>query len=168
MLIGSSLGAWLSILATLERLDRVKGLLLIAPAVDFFRPRFESFPEEARTQLIHGETLWFEGPFGKFPVNYRIVEESIPLELLCREGPLPIHCPIRILHGMNDEQAPYKVGIQLAEKFASEDVEILLRKAGGDHRMSTESDLNLLQQSIESLLAAVAVERTISVPAPSL
>src|ERR1051325_11160436 len=35
ILIGSSMGAWIALLCTLERAPRVAGLLLIAPATDF-------------------------------------------------------------------------------------------------------------------------------------
>src|SRR5581483_3231650 len=59
ILVGSSMGAWLALLAALARPQRVVGLLLIAPATDFTEELlWESFPPEVRHEIeTRGEWL---------------------------------------------------------------------------------------------------------------
>ena len=65
--------------------------------------------------------------------------------------PIPIACPVRLIHGMRDADVPYRVSIELAEKLQSEDVRVDLVK-DGDHRLSREQDLALLTRQLELLL----------------
>ena len=65
--------------------------------------------------------------------------------------PVPVSCPVRLIHGMRDADVPYRVSLELAEKLASEDVRIELVK-DGDHRLSREQDLALLTRHLELLL----------------
>ena len=64
---------------------------------------------------------------------------------------IPLRCPVRLLHGMKDPDVPWQRSLALAEKLASTDVEITLLKEG-DHRLSTPSDLALMQRTIAALL----------------
>jgi pimeloyl-ACP methyl ester carboxylesterase len=64
---------------------------------------------------------------------------------------IPIACPVRLLHGTADPDVPWQTSLALAEKLASADVRVTLVK-NGDHRLSSERDLRLLERTIEELL----------------
>ncbi len=151
VMIGSSMGAWMSLLAAMERPERVKGLMLIAPAVDFFTKHLRSYPLETQERIERGEAVKINGLFGPFLFSKRIIDESREHEILSRPGKLAIRCPVRIFHGMKDDRTPYQVGLELCDKFESENVEILLRKTG-EHRLSTRHDIQLLCNCLDSLL----------------
>lgn len=52
---------------------------------------------------------------------------------------------------MKDDDVPWKTSLRLAERLAGEDVRVTLVK-NGDHRLSTEADLALLQRTLEEFL----------------
>ena len=67
---------------------------------------------------------------------------------------IPLRVPVRILHGMKDPDVPWQHALRLAEALASDDVTITLSKSG-DHRLSTQSDIARLIQTVETLLAEI-------------
>ena len=65
--------------------------------------------------------------------------------------PINIDCPVRILHGVQDDSVPYKNSIELMRLITSHDVDLLYRKAG-DHRLCTENDLELLTETVDKMV----------------
>ena len=59
-------------------------------------------------------------------------------------GPIPIRCPVRLLHGQADPDVPWRLALDIAERVRSGDVQVTLIK-DGDHRLSREEDIALLQ-----------------------
>lgn len=152
ILVGSSMGGWIMLLAALARPERVAALVGIAPAPDFTEdllwPSFS--PEEQRRLLAEGAiTIASQYDPRGYIVSRRLIEEGRNHLLLSRT--IDIACPVRLLHGMKDEDVPWKTSLRLAERLASEDVRVTLVK-NGDHRLSTEADLALLQRTLEELL----------------
>jgi pimeloyl-ACP methyl ester carboxylesterase len=90
------------------------------------------------------------------PVTRRILEEGRQ-HLVLRE-PIPLRCPVRLIHGMRDPDVPWRTSLRLADALRSDDVEIALVKAG-DHRLSQEPDLDRLCDTLELLLRRVEAER---------
>ena len=70
--------------------------------------------------------------------------------LLLRD-PLRLRCPVRILHGMLDPDVPWQRSLRLADKLETGDVRVNLIK-DGDHRLSRDQDLALLERTVEELL----------------
>ena len=68
------------------------------------------------------------------PVTRALIEDG-RRHLLLR-APIPIRCPVHLLHGQRDPDVPWRTALRLAERLESEDVTIELIKAG-DHRLST-------------------------------
>ncbi|MBX6366611.1 MAG: alpha/beta hydrolase [Rhodospirillales bacterium] len=152
ILVGSSMGGWIMLLAALARPERVAALVGIAPAPDFTEdllwPSFS--PEEQRRLLAEGAiTIASQYDPRGYIVSRRLIEEGRNHLLLSRT--IDIACPVRLLHGMKDEDVPWKTSLRLAERLVSEDVRVTLVK-NGDHRLSTGADLALLQRTLEELL----------------
>jgi pimeloyl-ACP methyl ester carboxylesterase len=152
VLVGSSMGGWMMLLAALARPDRVAALVGIAPAPDFTQalmwPGFS--PEQQRRLVGEGEiTVPSQYDSRGYTITHRLIEEGRRHLLL--GGTIPLTCSVRLLHGMADPDVPWEMSLRLADRLASEDVTITLVKHG-DHRLSTESDLALLYRAIEPLL----------------
>ena len=71
--------------------------------------------------------------------------------MLLNSDKISIDCPIRLIHGMHDEIVPYQTSLKILDKVDSNDVSIHLVK-DGDHRMSREKDLKLLERVLHGLL----------------
>ena len=66
---------------------------------------------------------------------------------------IELHCPVRLLHGMQDDSVPWRHSLELANLLISNDVEITLVKAG-DHRLSEDDDIERLRKTVFGLIEA--------------
>jgi pimeloyl-ACP methyl ester carboxylesterase len=152
VLVGSSMGGWLALLAALARRERVKAMLLLAPAVDFTQTLLEvQLPDEARKLIAEkGEWLWpsayDEEPY---PITRTLLEDGRKHCLFGTQ--MDFAFPIRILQGMKDPDVPWQHAVKLAEQLHG-DVELTLIP-NGEHRLSTPVDLARMIRVLEELLA---------------
>ena len=152
VLVGSSMGGWLACLLALARPERVQGLVLIAPALDFTEAlMWPALSEEARRSLEQ-DGYWMQpseyGP--PYPLTQALFEDGRRWSLL--PGPIRITAPVRILQGARDPDVPWTHAIKLVDALESADVAFTLVK-DGDHRLSTPADLQRLEAAAEELAA---------------
>ena len=113
-------------------------------------PDFTSwgFSEEQKQIIRRDGRLVEHSPYGDQPyVTSRAFWESGET-LRLMHAPIAIDCPVRLLHGQADEDVPWRLSVDLADRLRSADVQTILVK-DGDHRLSRPED-------IERLIAAVA------------
>ncbi len=148
VLVGSSLGGWLMLLAAKARPDRVVGLVGIAPAPDFTDWGFST--EEKMTILTEGR-LERANPYGPEPTIYtRGFFQSGEANRLMF-GAIPFDGPVRLVQGQADPDVPWHRTVRLGELIRSADVQTLLIK-DGDHRLSRDLDIALIVRATEDVL----------------
>jgi pimeloyl-ACP methyl ester carboxylesterase len=156
VIVGSSMGGWLMLLAALARPDRVAGLVGIAAAPDFTEDlmwrEFDDAQREtlAREGVVRVPTDYGDAPY---PITRALIEEGRDHLLL--GGPIPLGCPVRLIQGMRDESVPWETANRLLERLESADVEVTFIK-NGDHRLSEPYDLDRLERVLDGLLARLA------------
>lgn len=168
VIVGSSMGAWIALLvakalAASGQSDRLKGLVLIAPAVDFTEKLiWELMPQRARKALDKNGIWRRPSPYAPDPdpITKTLIEEG--REHLLLGGVIRSFCPVHILQGMADEIVPWRHAMSLAEHLAGDPVTVTLVK-DGDHRLSREEDLARLRAAVEAMLkdASAAAARPV-------
>ena len=154
ILVGSSMGGWLALLAARERPNMVKGLLLIAPAPDFTEAlMWEEMEPEVRRQIMEKGEWQRPSAYGEeaYPITRELIEDGRKNLLL--GAPIALGCPVRILQGMRDPDVPLTHAMKLVERLPG-DTEITLVK-DGDHRLSKPADLKRMEQALDALMGEV-------------
>ena len=151
ILIGSSMGCWLACLVALARVERVVGLVLIAPAADFTSALMEAeMPPEAKREMADTGVWLRPSDHGEpYPITRALIEEGRRWSIL--PGPVPIDRPVRILQGGDDPDVPWRHALALHETLASTD-KVFTLIHDGDHRLSRPADLHRLILAVSELV----------------
>lgn len=143
VLVGSSMGGWMALLAALALKDRVKAMTLIAPAPDFTQKlMWPEFSEAQQAEILEkGQTLRPSDYGDPYIITRNLIEDGKQWGLL--DAPIALDMPIRILQGMEDSDVPWGHALKLIEALEGGDVILHLIK-DGDHRLSREEDIQRL------------------------
>jgi pimeloyl-ACP methyl ester carboxylesterase len=154
VLVGSSMGGWIALLAALARPARVQALLLIAPAPDFTEALMWAEMDESIRREIMEEGVWQRPSlYGEepYPITRGLIEDGRK-HLLLRGG-IDIGCAVHILQGMKDPDVPWQHALELVWRLDGNPALTLIKE--GDHRLSTPADLSRIEQALDGLLLGV-------------
>ncbi len=156
VLVGSSMGAWIALLMAIARPARVKGLVLVAPAVDFaIELMWDQFDAEIRRELEDKGVWYRQYADESYPITMKLIEESRSHLLL--GAAVPFTGPVHILHGLADDIAPFEHAMRTVNAITAEDLTVTLIK-GGDHRLSTNTDLARLMTIVAEVSSRTKAE----------
>jgi len=150
ILVGSSMGGWMALLAGLARRERLAGMVLIAPAPDFTQKLMwpEFTPRQQEEIMQTGQTLRPSDYGDPYPITKALIEDGRTWQLL--DAPIDLECPIRILQGGEDPDVPWRHAFRLVEAISSPDLVFTLIK-DGDHRLSRDQDIARLLSTCAEL-----------------
>ena len=162
ILIGSSMGGWIALLLLRRHLagrsaadNRIRGILLIAPAADMSEVlMWDRFPEDVRAEIMttgayNRPSAYGDGPY---PITRALIEDG--RNHLILDAGLKVPCPVRILQGLADPDVPWRHAVTTAQSLVGDDITVQLIR-GGDHRLSEDKDILRLLRTIEALMAEV-------------
>jgi len=163
ILVGSSTGGHIALLL-LRRLmraspadaERIRGLVLIAPAWDLTEElMWNVFPEAARREIMDKGVWVRPSPYDPqgYAITRRFIEEGRN-HLLARR-PFNPGRPVAILQGLQDVDVPPEHARALVS-FLEGGWANLTEVPDGDHRLSRPEDLALLFSLIEEQLRAMS------------
>jgi len=154
ILIGSSMGGWIMLLAALARPSRIHGLIGVAAAPDFTEdllwPRLDAAQQR---ELRETGALTLASEYDSAGYTYRLSLFEDGRQHLVMRDAIALDCPARLLHGMRDDAVPWQTSLSLAERLNSRDIAVTLVK-DGDHRLSREADLARLGHTLDELIAS--------------
>ncbi len=147
ILIGSSMGGWLMLLAGLALGKRLAALIGIAAAPDFTDWGYSS---EQQADLAAGRPIYEDNPYGPEPTPTHPLFWADGQANRVLGGEVALDCPVRLLQGQQDQDVPWQTALALSEALRSAAVQVHLIK-DGDHRLSREQDIALLLRTIACL-----------------
>ena len=155
IIVGSSMGGWLALLLAraLGENDRQRlaGMVLIAPAVDFTEDlMWARFAPETQREIMQKGVWRRPSPYGDapYPITRALIEDG--RRHLLFGSAIKTGCPVHILQGMADPDVPWRHALKLVEHLSGDPVTLTLVK-DGDHRLSTPQDIIRLTDAVAAM-----------------
>lgn len=156
ILVGSSMGGWLGLLAARAVPNKIAGLVGLATAPDFTRDIKSHLSEDQKKSLDADGYVPIPTDYAPEPykITRRLIEEGESLCLL--DAPIDIRCPVRLIQGMKDTDVPWQTVHRISNLLKTDDKKVYLREEG-DHRLSAPDDLALLDSLVQELSNGVCI-----------
>lgn len=150
VLVGSSMGGWISCLCALARPERVAGMVLVAPAPDFTEKLMGPGLSDSARAALAADGVWMAPSIygDPTPIARQMIEDGDRWSIL--PGPVPIAAPVRIVQGAEDPDVPWAHALMLAQALKGDDVVFTLVK-DGDHRLSRPQDIARIISAVAEL-----------------
>lgn len=148
VLVGSSMGGWLALLAAIRRPERVAALVGIAAAPDFTDWGFD---EADKRTLRDAGRLEQPNPYGPEPFLTTLGFWKSGESLRLLDGEIAVDCPVRLVHGDRDLEVPVEIAARAMDKLRSADVQLTIVKGAG-HRMSEPGEIETIIRTVEQLV----------------
>ncbi|AAZ68711.1 alpha/beta hydrolase [Ehrlichia canis] len=151
IIIGSSMGAWLMLLAAISNQDKVSHLISLAGAPDFTESLiFQKLNAIQKDELYKNGKITLYANSNKthsYLITRNLIEDGRKHLLLHQES-INITCSVTLIHGMKDDTVPYQVSITLAEKIKSNNINLHLIKSA-DHNLSDDNSINIILRYVK-------------------
>ena len=149
VVVGSSLGGWLSLIAAEERPERVKAVLGLAAAPDFTVDLEDKYltPEQNKTIREQGRLEFTNDDF-TYVFTKKLMDSGRENQMLNR--PININCPVYLLQGQKDASLDWRKALKISEKIQGNNVVIKLLKHS-NHRLGEDSDLAMIASTLDTI-----------------
>ncbi len=153
ILVGSSMGGWISLILAREIKEKISGIVGIAAAPDFTEDGFwAGFDAGQRAELMEKGRIFLPSEYDEpYLVTRRLIEDG--RRQLVLRAPLDLPFPTRLLQGDADSSVALSVPLRLLERARGDDIRLTIVK-GADHRFSTPACLALIEASVSEVILA--------------
>ena len=155
ILVGSSMGGWVSLLLSRERPEKVAGLVTIAGAPDFTEDGYwAGFTDAEKATVMNEGRIEIPNEYVEpYVITRRLIEDGRTRLIL--RSPLQFNMPVRILQGAADDVVLQSVAERLFAHASGADIRMTVVK-GEDHRFSSPQCLTLIERSVVEIIESVA------------
>ncbi len=155
ILIGSSMGAWISLNQFKYFKKQIKGFIGIGSAPEFLEKlMWKKFPKKIKKEIIekgvsiikHGDPKFRQKQY-EYPVTYQLIKDGRKNKVLSKKINLKIN--VTMFHGQKDEVVPVSFSRKVLSLFTKAKKKIVVVK-NGDHSLSQMKNLKKIVRELDS------------------
>ena len=150
ILVGSSMGGWISLLLLLERADRVKGLVGIAAAPDFTREISGRLSDEQNAVMMRDGRVEVPNDYSDDPYVFTRLLITDGDENCLLDKTYNVDASMILVQGKQDADVPWEKALRIQECFKSPSSEVIFVD-DGDHRLSKPNELEIIWNAVMRL-----------------
>jgi len=150
VVVGSSLGGWLSLLAAINRPNRIKGVVGLAAAPDFTADYMKYATPAQIEEMEKFGKISYPGQNITFTVTKRMIDSGNQ-NLILNTDILPVKCPMVLIQGMKDTSVDWHKALLIAQKAQSQNVIVKLLKDAG-HRLNDDEHIKEILSALDTFL----------------
>ena len=149
ILIGSSMGGWLMMLAARARKSRVVGLIGLASAPDFTKYLFAELPKRIKHEINKNGISKVK----KWKYNYTFTKKFFQegKKNFILNNNFLFNRPLILIHGLQDKDVSPQIAQKIVKKISGKKVQIRYLN-NSDHRLSSKNDLKTIRNAIDNIL----------------
>ena len=148
ILIGSSMGGWLMLLAAKSKKRKISGLIGLAAAADFGKDLFNSLSTKNKHDIkTKGITKYTYKGFAYFLTKEFFIH-CTKNKILNKK--IRFNKPVILIHGNKDNIVKDTMPIKIMKKLISKNVQIKFLKSS-DHSLSSSTDLINIKNSLDNI-----------------
>ena len=150
ILIGSSMGAWISLNQFKYFENQILGFVGIGPAPEFLeRLMWKKFPKKNKNEIItKGLSLIKNGKY-EYPITSQLIKDGRKNKILSKK--LRSKIKVTMVHGAKDEVVPVSFSRKVLTVFPNAKKKLVEIK-NGDHSLSNKIHLNRIIKELNSII----------------
>jgi pimeloyl-ACP methyl ester carboxylesterase len=150
ILIGSSMGAWISLNQFKYFENQILGFVGIGSAPEFLeRLMWKKFPKKNKNEIItKGLSVIKNGKY-EYPITAQLIKDGRKNKILSKK--LRSKIKVTMVHGVNDEVVPVSFSRKVLTVFPNAKKKLVEIK-NGDHSLSNKIHLNRIIKELNSIV----------------
>ena len=155
ILVGSSMGGWIALLAARARPQRIRAVVGLAAAADFTIDVWHSFSDGQKREIAEKGVIYTPNGWTEEgdPWTKRLFDDAAQYLLLKENDSLDNQCALTLIHGAKDDCVPVETAFKIMDAAKTENVKAVILKNSG-HRLSEPNELFVLEQELLNLMKA--------------
>ena len=150
ILVGSSMGAWISIIQFKYFRKQIKGFIGIGSAPEFLtRLMWKKFTKKIKKEILEeGMSLIEHGEY-TYPITRQLINDGKKNKVLFKKIKIPID--ITMFHGSKDNSVPVSFSRKVLKIFVKSRKKLIIIK-NGDHSLSSKKNLKRITEGLDKMV----------------
>ena len=150
ILIGSSMGSWISANQFPIFKKQIKGFIGIGSAPEFLqRVMWKKFSKKMKNETIKKGVYNLKHGGYEYPITYQLIKDSKNNKILNKK--IDLNIPVTLFHGTNDESIPVKYSRKLIKIFTKAEKKLVIIK-NGDHSLFNKKYQKKILKELKNII----------------
>jgi len=153
ILVGSSMGSWLSLNQFKCFKDQIKGFLGISSAPEFLQNlMWKNFSKKIKDEIIKKKIYHLKHGNYEYPITYQLIRDGRKNKILNKRITSSIN--ITMIHGSKDEVVPPSYSKKILKIFNKANKRLVIIK-NGDHSLSNKQGLKKIISELNKIVSNI-------------
>ena len=153
ILVGSSMGAWLSLNQFKHFNNQIIGFLGIGSAPEFLQNlMWKKFTKKMKNEIIKKGILNLKHGKYEYPITYQLIKDGRKNKVLNKEIKSSIN--VTMIHGSKDEVVPTSYSRKVLKLFTKANKKLVIIK-NGDHSLSSKRGLKRILLELDKITSNI-------------
>ncbi|MDC1129388.1 alpha/beta hydrolase [Candidatus Pelagibacter sp.] len=151
ILVGSSMGAWLSLNQFICFKEQIKGFLGIGSAPEFLQNLiWKKFTKKMKSQIIKEGIYNVKQGNYEYPITYQLIKDGRKNKILNKN--IASQIDVTMIHGSKDEVVPLSYSKKVLKIFNKANRKLVIVK-NGDHSLSSKHGLKRIILELDKIVS---------------
>ena len=153
ILVGSSMGAWLSLNQFKIFKKQIKGFLGIGSAPEFLENlMWKKFTYKMKNEIVKNGIIKLKHGSNEYPISYQLIKDGRKNKILHKKIDSKIN--ITMIHGSKDEVVPQIYSKKVLKVFHKAKKKLIIIK-NGDHSLSSKKGLKKINLELNNIISNI-------------
>jgi pimeloyl-ACP methyl ester carboxylesterase len=150
IIIGSSMGAWLSIIQFQKFKKQIKGFLGIGSAPEFLENlMWKKFTKKMKSETLQKGIIQLKHGNYEYPITFQLIKDGKKNKVLNKR--IDTKISVTMVHGQKDEVVPVSYSRKVLKIFKKAKKKLVIIK-DGDHSLSSQKWLKIIIKELKLII----------------